>query len=248
MQTQNSATHYLFSGFNLIFSKGVKRFTLIPLIMNLILFIAIWYFALNELQLLTTWLDSHLPSWLDWINWLIYLIAIISLFLFSAYLFTAIALIIAAPFYSFLAEKIQCKLTKKAVGAPLTFKGFMLIAPKSIVRESKKLIAFLPWVIVILVCYFIPVINLFTGILWLILLSWFNVIQYADYPFDNNEIPFPMMKRQLIKKRTLSLSFGFITTIFLMIPILNIIVIPAAIAGATKMYVEEFHNQSSSSL
>ncbi|WP_119342655.1 sulfate transporter CysZ [Facilibium subflavum] len=234
---------YLLSGFRLIFSKGIKRYTIIPLILNLLIFIGLWWFALHEIAVFTQWLDQHLASWLRWLNWLIYMVGIISMLLFTTYLFTVIALIIASPFYSFLAEKVQFKLTNKAVDIKLSWHKLLLIAPKAVVREISKMLSFLPWVIIILVCYFIPVVNLFTAVYWLILLSWFNVVQYADYAFDNNEIPYPLMKQKLKQKRTLSFGFGFFTTLLLMIPLLNIFVIPAAIAGATKMYVEHWQNQ-----
>ncbi|WP_119327943.1 sulfate transporter CysZ [Cysteiniphilum halobium] len=240
-QGDNSGISYFFAGLTLIFKKGIKRYTIVPLIINTIIFIALWWFSLHEVSLLISWVDTHLPSWLTWFSWLIYIIAILALLLFSAYLFTAIALIIASPFYSFLAEKIQKKLTGREVGSKLTFAKLMLIAPRSIAREFKKLLSFLPWVLIIFLCYFIPVINLFTSVLWFVLLCWFNVVQYADYAFDNNEISFPQMKKQLSQQKSLSLGFGFITTVFLMIPFFNILVIPAAIAGTTKMYVDHWH-------
>lgn len=241
---QRTGVYYFLSGFRLIFAKGLKRYTLIPLLLNTLLFLFIWSFALYELHLLVGWLNSHIPSWLHGLSVLIYLIAIIGLLLFSAWFFSLFALILAAPFYAFLCEKVTLELGGKHPDTPLTFKQFLQIAPKALSREIMKMLSFLPWVIAILVYYFIPVLNLFTGVFWLMLLSWFNVIAYVDYPFDNHQISFQNMKHQLRQKPFLSFGFGFTATLFLMVPFFNIFVIPAAIAGATKMYLGEFASNS----
>ena len=50
------------------------------------------------------------------------------------------------------------------------------------------------------------------------------------------------MKVQLSQQKSLTLGFGFIITLMLMIPFFNIFVIPAAIAGTTEMYIDQWHN------
>ncbi|MFZ9035232.1 MAG: sulfate transporter CysZ [Francisellaceae bacterium] len=241
--TTKFGAHYLFNGFRLISERGMKRFVIIPLIINIFVFIALWWYAFYELSILTTWVEGLIPGWLAWLGILIYAIAIVGLLLFTAYAFSTIALIVASPFYGFLAEKIQLKLTNQPVGSTINVTRLLLIAPKAMIRELSKMLSFLPWVILILVCYFIPGLNLITSLMWFVLLSWINVVQYADYAFDNNDISFAIMKKQLGSKKTLSLSFGAITTLLLIVPFLSIIVIPAAIAGSTAMYIDHWHDK-----
>ena len=68
-------------------------------------------------------------------------------------------------------------------------------------------------------------------------------IQYKDYPFDNHKIPFSEMKDKLKAKQGLSYSFGFTVAIFSMIPIVNLIVMPVAICGATARWVDHYQKE-----
>ena len=63
-------------------------------------------------------------------------------------------------------------------------------------------------------------------------------VQYIDYPADNNKVSWPLMLQWLQAKRWLSLGFGGITYLALMIPFFNLIAMPAAIAGATLLWVD----------
>lgn len=66
-------------------------------------------------------------------------------------------------------------------------------------------------------------------------------VQYMDYPMDNNHISFLQLRQALQQKKLLSLSFGISTLLFIYIPIINLFVMPAAVAGATAMWVDEYH-------
>lgn len=63
-------------------------------------------------------------------------------------------------------------------------------------------------------------------------------VQYIDYPADNNKVRLEYDVTWLRSKRILSLGFGGITYLALMVPVFNLIAMPAAIAGATLLWVE----------
>jgi CysZ protein len=69
-------------------------------------------------------------------------------------------------------------------------------------------------------------------------------VQYSDYPMGNHGLKFSEMRRRLRARRTLSLGFGAAATGMGMLPILNFILMPSAVAGATAMWVREFKNSS----
>ena len=68
-------------------------------------------------------------------------------------------------------------------------------------------------------------------------------IQYCDYPFDNHKISFGIMKNALGERRTQSLTFGALITLCTALPIVNLVVIPVAVCGATVMWVENYRSQ-----
>jgi len=88
-----------FSGFGLLFGPGIKRFVIIPFIINAGLF----YLAIELLRnQLDTWLEQLLPGWLSWLEWLILPLFWIAILLIVFYTFTVIANLVAAPFNSLL--------------------------------------------------------------------------------------------------------------------------------------------------
>ena len=67
-------------------------------------------------------------------------------------------------------------------------------------------------------------------------------IQYCDYPFDNHKVDFNDMKFALSNTKGTSYSFGATVTLFSMIPIVNLIVMPVAICGATALWVDKYRD------
>jgi CysZ protein len=67
-------------------------------------------------------------------------------------------------------------------------------------------------------------------------------VQYKDYPFDNHKISFFEMKEALKQHQGLSYSFGISVAIFSMIPIINLVIMPVAICGATALWVDHYRD------
>ena len=55
----------------------------------------------------------------------------------------------------------------------------------------------------------------------------------------NQGILFPEVRATLSNKRALTLSFGGSVMVLTMIPVLNFLVMPAAVAAATKLWLEK---------
>jgi len=64
-------------------------------------------------------------------------------------------------------------------------------------------------------------------------------IQYVDYPADNDGVNFRKTIEKLKTRRTQSLIFGSLVTVLIGIPLLNLIVMPAAVAGATLFWHDQ---------
>ena len=85
--------------------------------------------------------------------------------------------------------------------------------------------------------FILPVIG---QVIWFIFVAWMMAIQYKDFPFDNHKISFTDMKNALKEKQGLSYGFGFTVAIFSMLPVVNLIVMPVAICGATNLWVDHY--------
>jgi len=96
------------------------------------------------------------------------------------------------------------------------------------------------WSVPFLLLFLIPGINLIAPFTWLAFSAWMLAVEYADYPMGNHGLRSDEQKQRLGNKRLLSLGFGGAVTVATMIPVVNFLVMPAAVAGATAMWVKQF--------
>lgn len=233
---------YFFQGFKLITTKGLKRFVFFPLAINLILFSVAFYYLFGEINASIVWVVELIPDW-EWLAWLkvvlsyvIWPIAVISILLIFALIFGTLANWIAAPFNGLLAEKVEQHLTGQRMDDTGLLDVFKDI-PRTLGRELSKFTYYLPRALGFLLLFFI--LPLVGQVLWFLFSAWMMAIQYCDYPFDNHKISFRDMKRVLHEKRTHSFSFGITVSVFSLIPIVNFLVMPVAVCGATALWVDK---------
>ena len=63
-----SGPQYLREGLKLVLSPGLRLFVLLPLLINLVLFVGLIYFAGHQFSLWVDTLMPSLPSWLSFLN------------------------------------------------------------------------------------------------------------------------------------------------------------------------------------
>jgi CysZ protein len=61
--------------------------------------------------------------------------------------------------------------------------------------------------------------------------------QFADYTPENRALPFAATRADLRRRRGLGLGFGIPLAIGLGIPLLNLFIAPAAVAGGTALWL-----------
>lgn len=230
--------HYFLAGFLLLFKPGVKRFVFVPLLINIILFISLFALLNHFMLIFNHWVMHFLPEWLAWLAIVLWFLFLISFLLFFVYTFVVFANLVAAPFNSFLAEKIEMHLSGE-MSEVRTLTQNIKDFPRIIGRQLNILGYYLPRAIALLICFFIPVVQGVAAILWLIFHAWFLAMTYLDYPTDNHRIPIDRVQEWMRERRFVSLGFGVAVLVVSVIPVLNFLSIPAAVAGATKFYVDE---------
>ncbi len=239
-----SGASYFFSGFDLIKTKGLKRFVLVPLAVNVVLFASAFYFLLDYIQLSVAYIIDLIPNWAsmikDALSYILWPIAIITVLLVFALIFGTLANFIAAPFNGLLSEKVERYLTGESMGDEGLLDA-LKDTPRMLAREFSKLGYFLPRAIGFLILFFIlPIIG---QIIWFLFNAWMMAVQYVDYPIDNHKSPFSFTRDTLRKDKSRAFSFGLMVNIFSFIPIVNFLVMPVAICGGTAMYVDHFREK-----
>jgi len=239
MQDLFKGANYLLRGFSLINKKGIRHFAYIPMAINTLLFgFAIWL-SMSEFD---TWIHNMIPTWipewlLGWLMWIIWPLFAGLLLITIFFTFSIIANILAAPFNGPLAEAVEIKLLGKPPEG-MDWAEIVKDAPSMIWNEIRKLAYVIMWMIPLFILSWVPVLNIVAPVLWILFSSWMLAIDYHDYPMGNHLLKFPQQRELLRQNRSLALGFGSATLAATMIPIVNFLVIPAAVAGATALYIE----------
>ncbi|VEA69182.1 putative sulfate transport protein CysZ [Serratia rubidaea] len=122
--------------------------------------------------------------------------------------------------------------------------GLVKDVPRIMAREWRKLAYYLPRALVLLLLYFVPVVGQTAApVLWFLFSAWMLAIQYCDYPFDNHKVSFADMRRALRQNKVHNLQFGALVSLFTLIPVLNLVILPVAVCGATAMWVDRYRHQ-----
>lgn len=232
---------YLGEGFRLIRQPGLRLFVIIPLVLNVILFGLLFYYLAGLFSAMIATAMGWLPEWawlqtLDWLFWLLYGVVIL---LMLAYGFVILANLIGSPFYGYLAELTEKHLTGQEVISDDGWLGLLKDTPRMLWREVQKIAYYLPRALVLVILGIIPVVNLVAAAVWILFNGWMMALQYVDYPADNHKVSFGRLRKDLAASRLSALGFGLPVALAAMVPVLNLVVVPAAVCGAAAYWVRE---------
>lgn len=223
-----------FSGFGLMFEAGIRRFIIIPLLINIGLFSGAIYLLSQQME---AWIQSLLPGWLSWLEWLLWPLFMLTALLFVFYTFSLVANLIAAPFNSLLSAQVEKHLTGSSPQLSIEEKWWKLVI-RSMASEIHKLLYFVKWLIPLLILTIIPGLNLAAPFAWFIFTAWSLALEYTDYPLANRGLLFKEIRQynRVLRMRSLGLGSGIfiITTI----PVLNFLAMPVAVISATRLTIQ----------
>ncbi|MGH8370591.1 MAG: sulfate transporter CysZ, partial [Gammaproteobacteria bacterium] len=230
----------LFRGFSLLMLPGVRRYVLIPLVINTILFAGALIWSARRFG---HWLDSlsvSLPHWLAWLTLLLWPLFAASIAILLFYSFTLVANLLGAPFNSFLSAHIETRLAGRA---PDSGRSVWQEIVTSLRDEIRRLIYILWRTLLVgvltVMLLFVPVANIAVPALWFLFTAWMLATQYSDYPLANRGLDFSAQRGLLHKRRARLLGFGSAATLCTLIPVVNFVVMPAAVAGATLVWLPD---------
>ena len=230
---------YFTTGLSLIWKPGIRAFTLWPILITLVVFISLASIGISYFELV---MERFLPAgdswWATGLRYLLWPILAISFLLIWYFTFTVIANLIGAPFNGFLAERVEAHLKGDAY-EPFDSGNFIKEIVPALLNELGKISYFLLWAIPLLILFIIPVLNLAAPFLWAFFMTWLLSLEYLDYPMDNHGLKFKEVRRRVRSRRLTGLGFGGLATLCSFVPLLNLLVMPAAVAGATKYWVKE---------
>lgn len=235
---EQSGFEYLIDGFKLLNHPKLRVFVIVPLIINIIIFTMLTWIAAHFFAELVNWMYALLPVWLHWLSWILWLLFIIADLIILAYCFTLVANLIAAPFNSVLAKRATAIFTGVEPPDNSSFWQTVAEIPQDMFRATQWLLYYLPRALFGLVLFIIPGVNAGAPVVWFLINAWTMALQYVDYPADNQQQSFSMMRQQVNQHRLRYLGFGSAVLLFTLIPIVNFAVMPAAVIGASKLWLK----------
>lgn len=242
---RSQGIHYFSEGWRLVRLPGIRRFVIVPLLLNIVLMGGAFIWLFWQLGKWVPALMTLIPGWLQWLSYLLWPLCMISIVLIFSYFFSTVANWIAAPFCGLLAEQLEARLT----GKPLPDSGWGALVrdlPRIMKREWQKFVWYLPRALGLLLLHFIPGFGQTVApLLWFLFSAWMLSIQYCDYPFDNHKVSFREMRQALKQHKTDNMQFGALVSLFTLVPILNLAIMPVAVCGATAMWVDRYRGQYS---
>lgn len=229
----------LFRGFGFLLRPGIKRHVFIPLLINTLLFGCAIAYAADHFAIWLQHLTAGLPTWLSWLASLLWLIFALAALVVLFYTFTLVANLIGAPFNSFLSARVEALVVGVKPDSGRSLVGDIITS----FRDELRRILYILWRALLigilgLLLFFIPLFNILTPLLWLLFTAWMLALQYSDYPLSNHGVDFTAQRPLLKQQRNRLFGFGAATAVCTLIPIVNFIIMPAAVAGATLLWTE----------
>ncbi len=225
------------NGFRLIKSRGVKRYVVMPTLINLILFTTAFWFGYTKLD---AYIEQLLPNWLAWLEFLIWPLIVLASLVVVFFAFTLIANLLGAPFNSVLSEKIEQQLTNQGFEKEISSSSYMDLlkgAGLGLSNEMRKLFYIISRAIPLLIISIIPGLNVFAPFLWFLFGAWMLAIEYLDYPLGNRDMKFKEQLTLIKQNRFLCLGMGAALMFMTIIPGLNFFAMPVGVAAATSLWV-----------
>jgi len=223
----------LLRGLDRLRQPDLRHFVWIPLLINLGLYgIGVW----SGMHYFSAALDWLMPTWLEWLLWLLWPLFAIVLAGVAFFSFTVVANLIASPFYGPLAEKVQRQLGLSVAGEE--GEGGIAAIVADIASGFRRLAYFALRALPLLLISFIPGLNLVAPFLWLLFGAWSLSFEYMAYPLEAQGIRFQQQRELAWSNRMETFGFGIAILLGLGLPVINILIPPAAVVGAT-LYLAE---------
>lgn len=227
---------YVAIGWRLALQPSVRALVIAPIVIGFVVYAAA---AAYLLPLGWQWLQGAVADFPEWFHtWLGFLVPLVGFILGAlavlllGWLTMLATMALASPFYGVLATRVEEQLTGRRSALERSVAREALAA---IAREGAKMAWYLPRLVVILLLQLIPALNLIAAPLAFAFAAWVLAIQFCDYLTENRGEPLAATRATLRARPGLTLGFGAVVALGLGVPLLNLLLAPAAVAGGAAL-------------
>lgn len=215
----------LIEGYRLLFRPAMRGYAIGPLLGNIVLIavaLALCWFTID--WAVAAWLPA---SW-GWLTWLLLPLAILALLWIFMLGFTALANLLLGPFLDRLATAARVQ----RGFAPI--EGQEPVGWGASMRQELRRWGYLALCLLgVFAVGWIPVVQVLTAPLALLVSAWFLAIESSSHAFAIRGRGFSDQLVVLRQHRGSALAFGLAASGALLVPVLNLLLVPAAVIGMT---------------
>jgi CysZ protein len=220
-------------------NRSLWKYAWIPLLINIALFAGL---GAVFVTLFPDLIHRVLPEGNAWywavLSVLLWVVGSILLGIFFLFAFTVVGNIIAGPFNDLLSERVEELVRGTPSIPPPSFAQQLRNVGRSALESLKRLVFYLAGSLVLLLWNLIPgagtLIYAVTSGAWTFL---FLALEFADYYLARYWTRFWTRWARIWSQRWASLGFGAGSGLLLLIPLLNLLLIPGAVTGATLLWL-----------
>jgi len=192
------------------------------------------------------WLFFRLMSPLSGGEWywqvLYYVAAVlvtVLLLIIVFFVFTFVATAIASPFNDLISEKTETLVRGTFQDTPFSLMGMLRDSARSIIHSLAIVGIYVGTIIASLPLLLIPGLGhlLFAGV-GVLLSSYLFAFEFLGFPMDRRRYSFAEKRRFLHSSLRSTLGFGLGSVVVASIPLVNILLLPAAAVGGTLLFLE----------
>jgi CysZ protein len=216
-------------------------YIIIPFLINLIVFSGAVYLGLDFFG---TTVVEQLPQGDAWywaaLYWLIWSLAVLVTAVLVFFTFTVVGNLIASPFNDLLSERTEQALSGETNDEVFSIGQFFSDAWRTVLLEAKKMLIFVVVMVLILPLNLLPGVgNGIYTVLAVGLTLFFLSFEYLGFVMVRKRKFFSEQKSYIFARKFLMLGFSCGVMVILAIPLFQMLCIPLAVIGVTRLWCEE---------
>lgn len=228
-------------------NRGLWKYVWIPFLINVLLFFGL---GLVFVALFPDLIQFLLPVgdvwYLTLLRALLWAVGSMVLGIIFLLVFTVVGNLIAGPFNDALSERVEGLMGGHAPPSRGLAHQFGELG-RTALEEAKRILFFLSGSLVFLLWNLIPgvgqILYAVTTSVWTLL---FLALEFGDYYLVRHWIRFRARWSHIWAHRWASLGFGAGASVLLMIPLINLLLIPCAVTGGTLLWLRLVPSQNES--
>jgi CysZ protein len=233
----------VFAGVKRVFStRGLKRYVIIPFILNLIILSGLWYLSLAYIY---PKLASFVPTGGGFLLGLLFsllgvllkIVFLILTFLLLVLLYSIIGMAVCAPFIEPISEKVEEVVTGRKIDTPFSISGMFRDISRSVMSSLGMLIIFIGFNVLLFFINLIP----FIGTIIYVPLSIMSFLFFTGYQLNDSIFArksFTLSKKlgTSLKMKWAVMGVGAGFAVMALIPVFGFLAAVFGSAGATEIY------------